>query len=285
MRQKQVMKCIKYNIFSVLILLLAAVSITSCSISNKDFLYLQGSEQTYAVPKEIEGAFQLTIQPDDELAISVSSKDPELIEPFTNNALIGAGTHTTQNTSSASQIAATSRAAYFIVGQDGCIEFPIFGRVQAAGKTTRQLADELQKRFIDENYILDASVNIRLMNFKISVLGDVKTPGTKTYTTERVSLLDAIAGAGDLNSTANRRPILVLREQNGERVAYEVDLSDATSVFNSPVCYLQQNDVIYVQPNKSARIKGSTGYTFISVGSTVLGLVVSVTSLIISLSK
>ncbi len=265
------------------LVLSAVLSLTSCGIHNKDYIYLQGAEQLYAVPQEVGAAFELTIQPDDELAISVSSKDPELIEPFNNNALIGGGARATGG-STISTIATTSRVAYFVVDKQGNIEFPIFGTISTKGKTCKQLAYELQKRFIGENYILDAVVNVRIENFKVSVLGDVKTPGTRTFATERLTLLDALAGVGDLNSTAKRNPILVMREQDGKRVAYEVDMSNPKSIYNSPAYYLQQNDVVYVQPNKSARIKGSTGYTFITIGSTAVSLVVSLASLIIALT-
>ncbi len=265
------------------LLIVAAVVVVSCGMHNKNYIYLQGSAKTYAVPKEIEESFELRIQPDDELAITVSSKNPELIEPFNNVVLIGGGTDPVRGSSS-SNIAATSRVAYFMVSKDGSIDFPILGKVNAAGKTCNQLADELQRIFISENHILDAGVNVRIENFKVSIMGDVKTPGTKTFSTERVSILDALAAAGDLNSTAKRSPVLVMREQDGQRVAYQVDLTSPNSVYTSPAYYLQQNDVVYVQPNKSSRVRSSTGYLFLSISSTIISLLVSITSLIISLN-
>ncbi len=267
----------------LLLLVVAAVLVTSCGMNSKTYVYLQGSEETYALPKEIEESFELKIQPDDELAITVSSKNPELIEPFNNVVLIGGGTDPMRGSAS-SNVATASRIAYFMVGKDGTIDFPVFGKLQANGKTCQQLANELQYLFVSENHILDAVVNVRIENFKISIIGDVKSPGTKTFLTERVSILDAIASVGDLNSTAKRSPILVMREQDGKRVAYEIDLRDPESVYNSPAYYLQQNDVVYVQPNKSSRIRSSTGYLFLSIGSTVISLLVSITSLIISLN-
>ncbi len=265
------------------LLIVAAAVVASCGMNTKTYVYLQGSAETYAVPKEIAESFELKIQPDDELAISVSSKDPELIEPFNNVVLIGGGTDPMRGSAS-SNVATASRAAYFMVGKDGTIDFPIMGKMNVAGKTCQQLGDELQDFFISGGHIQDAVVNVRIENFKVSIVGDVKTPGTKTFLTERVSILDALAAVGDLNSTAKRSPILVMREQDGQRVAYEVDLTSPESVYNSPAYYLQQNDVVYVQPNKSSRIRSSTGYLFLSIGSTVISLLVSITSLIISLS-
>jgi polysaccharide export outer membrane protein len=143
----------------------------------------------------------------------------------------------------------------------------------------------VQKRLIDENYIKDAVVNTKVMSFKVTVLGDVRNPGMQTYQGERLTLLEALGKAGDLTNTALRENVLVMREENGQRTAYEVDLRSHESVFGSPAYYLQQNDVVYVQSNKSQRVKGSTGYTWISVGSTLVGVAVSVISLIIAIKR
>jgi len=153
------------------------------------------------------------------------------------------------------------------------------------GLTTDQVSKMIQKRMIDEGYINDAVVNTKIMSFKVTVLGDVKNPGTQTYQGERLTILEALGKAGDLTNSAFRNNVLVVREENGQRRAYEVNLLDNQAVFSSPAYYLQQNDVIYVQPNKSQRVKGSTSYTWLSVGSTVVGMIVSIVSLIVALKK
>ncbi|MCD8266648.1 MAG: polysaccharide biosynthesis/export family protein [Prevotellaceae bacterium] len=256
------------------------VCLGSCSISNKDYLYLQGADSLYAVPQVIEEAFELKIQPDDELAVAISSKNAELIDPFNNSVLVGGGARSSGSTTTTANT--SSRIAYFLVDKLGNIEFPILGTLHVEGRTCRQIAADIRDRLVIGNYILDATVNVRLQNTKITVLGDVNNPGTKSFNTERLTILEALGSSGDLKSTAKRSPILVIREQGGKRVAYEIDLRDPQSVYKSPAYYLEQNDVVYVQPNKSSRIKNSTGYTFISVGSTVLGLVVSIASIIIA---
>jgi polysaccharide export outer membrane protein len=152
------------------------------------------------------------------------------------------------------------------------------------GLTTREISSLIQKR-VREEYINDAVVNTRIMSFKVTVMGDVANPGTQTYQGERLTILEALGKAGDLNNSALRDHILVVREEGGKRVTYEVNLLDQASVFNSPAYYLQQNDVVYVRPNKSQRVKGSTSYTWLTVGSTVVGMVVSVVSLIVALKK
>ena len=268
-------------------LLLAACCIlslgltTSC-ISNKKMIYLQGATKSYAVPREITDYTELHVEPDDQLAISVASKDVELLIPFNNNTLIGGGNNSQTGTNT---VNVSSGVSYFRVDKDGNIQFPIFGKLHVGGMTTGEISSLLQKRMIDEGYINDAVVNTKIMSFKVTVMGDVKNPGTQTYQGERLTILEALGKAGDLTNSAYRNNVLVIREENGMRKAYEVNLLDNQAVFNSPAYYLQQNDVIYVQPNKSQRVKGSTSYTWLSVGSTVVGIIVSIVSLIVALKK
>ena len=254
---------------------------TSC-VSNKKMIYLQGATQEYALPQEIKDYFELQVQPDDQLAISVTSKDIELVQRFNNNTLIGGGNNSQSGTNT---INVTSGVSYFRVNAEGNIEFPIFGTLHVGGMTTDQISQMIQKRMIEGGYINDAVVNTKIMSFKVTIMGDVKTPGTQTYQGERLTILEALGKAGDLTNSAYRDNVLVIREENGQRKAYEVNLLDNQSVFNSPAYYLQQNDVIYVQPNKSQRVKGSTSYTWLSVGSTVVGMIVSVVSLIVALKR
>lgn len=271
----------------VLSVLMATLIFTGC-VSDKQIIYLQGADTVYVVPREIEQAFELKIQQDDQLAISVTSKDNELIAPFNNNTLIGSGGG--DRGSSTNSAMNQSGAAYFTVDRNGEISFPIFGQLKVAGKTTREVSlmiqDMLRNGTADyAASIKDAIVNTKIMSFKVTVLGDVANPGVQTFTGERLTLLEAIGRAGDLNNTGKRAPVLVVREENGKRQTFEVDLRDQASVFNSPAYYLQQNDVVYVSPNKAVRVKGSTAYTYLGVGSTVLSLVISLTSFAITLSR
>lgn len=262
----------------LLFVLVSVFSFSSC-ISDRKIIYLQGADTIYAVPRKIAQSFQLKIEVDDQLAISVSSKDGELILPFNNNTLIGGGATGTYG----SNANISSGVSYFLVNRDGNIQFPIFGAVKVAGKTCMEVSDELQK-MIRDKYIKDAVVNTKIMSFKVTVLGDVKAPGVQTFQNERLTLLEALGKAGDLNASARRDEVLVVREENGVRTTYSVDLRDP-NLFNSPAYYLQQNDLIVVKPNKSVRVKGSTGYTLLSVGATVVSMIVSVVSLIIALKK
>lgn len=243
---------------------------------------MQGATQRYSLPQDIDNYLELRAQPDDQLAISVASKDVELLARFNNNTLIGGGNNSQAGTNT---INVSSGVSYFRVNKEGKIEFPIFGTLHVGGMTTGEISAMIQKRMISEGYINDAVVNTKIMSFKVTVMGDVKNPGTQTYQGERLTILEALGKAGDLTNTAYRDNVLVVREENGKRTAYEINLLDNQAVFNSPAYYLQQNDVIYVQPNKSQRVKGSTSYTWLSVGSTVVGMIVSIVSLVVALKK
>ena len=267
---------------SVYLACVLCLGMTTSCISNKKMIYLQGATQQYALPQEIMDYTELQVQPDDQLAISVASKDVELLARFNNNTLIGGGNN---SQAGANTVNVSSGVSYFRVNKDGNIEFPIFGTIHVGGMTTGEISAMIQKRMIDEGYINDAVVNTKIMSFKVTVMGDVKNPGTQTYQGERLTILEALGKAGDLTNSAYRNNVLVIREENGQRKAFEVNLLDNQAVFNSPAYYLQQNDVIYVQPNKSQRVKGSTSYTWLSVGSTVVGMVVSIVSLIVALKR
>lgn len=278
----------KKSMTLVLAMLIATLVFTGC-ISDKHIIYLQGADTVYVVPQEIAQAFELKIQRDDQIAISVASKDPELIAPFNNNTLIGSGGGERGGSYSSTQNT-TAGVAYFTVDRNGEISFPIFGQLKVEGMTTRELSQKIQdmlRNGTDEYAasIKDAIVTTKIMSFEVTILGDVKAPGVQTFTGERLTLLEAIGRAGDLNSSGKRAPVLIVREENGKRQTFEVDLRDQASVFQSPAYYLQQNDVVYVSPNKSVRVKGSTAYTLLGVGSTLVSMIISITSLVFTLSR
>jgi len=279
----------KKSMTLVLAMLIGTLVFTGC-ISDKHIIYLQGADTVYVVPQEIEQAFELKIQPDDQLAISVASKDQELIGPFNNNTLIGSGGGDRSGGYSSTSANTQSGVTYFTVNRAGEISFPIFGQINVKGKTTREVSlmiQDMLRNGTDAHAasIKDAIVTTKIMSFKVTVLGDVKNPGVQTFTGERLTLLEAIGRAGDLNSSGKRAPVLIVREENGKRQTFEVDLRDQASVFQSPAYYLQQNDVVYVSPNKSVRVKGSTAYTLLGVSSTLVSMIISITSLVFTLSR
>ena len=260
---------------SFLFMLLACVlgGMTSC-VSSKKMLYLQGADKLHENPQKIENNYELRIKPDDQLLITINSKAPELLTPFANSQVLGSSSSTN-----------TQETTGLLVSQSGKIEIPVLGEMQAAGLTRQELEDAIKNKLIEGEYIKDPTVLVRFKGAKIVVLGEVGSPGVKDLPGERVTILEAIGLAGDLPPTAHRENILVIREENGERKSYSVDLTSGEDILNSPVFYLQQNDVVYVEPNKAINVKGSSALTYLSAGSSIIGVLASILSLVFILTK
>ena len=245
----------------------AILILASSCTSSKKLIYLQENKKELVVNQEITNSSELKIQNDDLLYITISSKDAELIEPFKNATLIGATSST------------TNAATGFLVNNEGFINLPSLGQIFVRGLTSTQIADKIEKLLIKGNYIKDPVVTVRLGNFKVTVLGEVSNPGTIEVIGNRVTILEAISQRGDLKPTAKRKNIKILREIDGKRNIYTVDITKANLV-ESPYYYLSQNDIIYVEPNKTIGAKSSPWLTALGIGGTVLSLVLSVITLI-----
>lgn len=220
---------IKAFSFVLALAAVAAGSLSSC-VDPKEVVLIQ--DASYGTTEPLSVNYQTTIQKDDQLIITVSSKQPELTQPFMVSEL---GSSTTNG---------NSGGRTYQVDANGRIVLPVIGTMTAVGKTCSQLAQEISASLRNDEYIRDASVSVRIANFKYSVLGEVKSPGTKTVNGERITVLEAISQAGDFNDDASRE-VTIVREQNGKRVMAKIDLR-TKEAFSSPFYYLQQNDVIYV---------------------------------------
>ena len=155
---------------TLLILAVAATALMTSCVNNKEMIYLQGADSIYANTLAIDKNFQLLIQSDDELAISITSRDKQLIEQFNNSILVGSG----NSASGSSQAMTQSGVCYFWVNQDGTIEFPIVGKVKAAGLTVEQLSENIRQQLAKD--VNDVQVSAKIMSFKITVLGDRPAP-------------------------------------------------------------------------------------------------------------
>jgi polysaccharide export outer membrane protein len=138
----------------------------------------------------------------------------------------------------------------YLVNSEGNVEFPVIGTIHLAGLTRTEAINLLKEKLA--SYIVNPTISLRILNFRITVLGEVKTPGTFTIPNERVTILEALGIAGDLLITGERHNVLVIRDEDGKRKEYRIDLTQE-SIFSSPVFYLQQNDVVYVEPNRAKR--------------------------------
>lgn len=197
----------------------------------------------YDSPETILNALELKIQPEDLLRITVHSFDPLAAAPFN----IEAEGQNMQIGNQIGQAGGNSMELFmgYFVDQEGFIDFPVLGRIEVAGLTLDQAKFKIYELL--QPYLRDAVVNMRFLNFKITVLGEVNAPGAVRLTNKRVTLLEAIGMAGDLSNYASRTNVLVIREKEGSRQYARLDLQSA-EIFTSPYFYLQQNDVVYVEP-------------------------------------
>ena len=264
----------KRNSFIVLAVL--AVILSSCG-SVKDIAYFQNRVVNH--PEQIDKHAGIVIQPKDMLSIVVSSRNPELVAMF-NLPVISYQAGSEVVTSSYQQ-----RLMGYVVDNDGMIDFPVLGPIKVSGFTRWELSELIKNKLINDGLLTDAVVTVEFMNFKVSVIGEVNSPGTYTIQGDKVTILQAISLARDLTIFGLRENVSVIRERDGERVIYEVNLCDV-SMFNSPAYYLQQNDVVYVQPSEIKARQSTTDdkslrmtSIFVSGGS----LLVSLASLIIGI--
>lgn len=245
-------------------------SIFSSCANRKNMAYFQKGELDTIV--ESAEFYEMKFRKGDFLHIQVSGATPDAV------AIFNPIESTVRSTYNGSYGSDNPQTTGYIVDNEGKINFPVLGKIEVEGKTKLELEDILLEKL--EGHIDNPVINIRLRNFKVSVLGDVRTPGTFTIASERVTLPEAIGIAGDLNITAKRKNVLVVRNSNGVKKEFRVDLT-SSEIFSSPVYYLQQNDVVYIEPNQAKMniSKYSPVYTvLISVTSLVITTVVLITN-------
>jgi polysaccharide export outer membrane protein len=245
-----------------------SVLMASC-VSKKDIVYFQNDEIDQL---NVSNSYKTIIKPDDVLQITITALDIEAVRPFNLAAV-------TYATSSNSAIGVAQQQTY-LVDTNGEIEFPVLGKIKIGGLTRDESIDLLKSK-LSPDYIKEPNVNIRISNYKISVMGDVQRPGSYNVPNERITILDALALAGDINISGQRNNILIIREEENKKVQYKVDLL-SNNIFTSPVYYLQQNDVVYVEPNyariQSASANSNTSLV-ISISSVLIALLTSISFL------
>ena len=257
-------------------LLLGVVVLASCA-SQKRVIYLQDTQADEQI--KIAQDYQIRIKPLDRLTVVVNSRDPELAAPFNTSTSLNSLTGTPLSTYSSNSASLQIRT----VDENGDLDMPIIGPIQCKGKTRSELAQEIADKIREGGYISDPTVNIQFADMKISVIGEVARPGQYDITNDRISLLDALSLAGDLTIYGVRSDVKVIREENGVRTTASLDLT-SQDIYDSPYFYLQQNDVIYVKPNKYRAQAGEISQNrsfYISLISTA----VSVATLIVTLTR
>lgn len=259
----------------VCMLTLSTLLVSGCTSYQKS-LYLQNEQ---VLNESLEGQlYDFRIMPKDELTIVVSTTDPEASAPFYRKfgqSKDGGSTSTTGMQD--------ANLLSYLVDNQGYIDFPVLGTIKVMGLTNRECEALIRKKL--QPYLKEVpNVTVRTSNYKFSVLGEVNAPGTYTTDAEKVTIFEALAQAGDMTLFSVRDDVQLLREDStGVRRVYHLNLTQA-DVAQSPYFYLQQNDVLYVKPTK-AKVRSNTFNGNASIWITLLGLVTSVTSFILAISK
>jgi polysaccharide biosynthesis/export protein len=236
----------KNNILIYIFISLGLFSFLSCR-QTKNVAYYQNIDSFSGAQKNT--LFESTVQPDDLLMITVSAADPEAAAPFN---LTSTMTPTINGQSSQGPM----QQQLYLVNSLGVIQFPVLGEIKIGGLTKNDVNKVINDKL--KKYLKDAIVNIRIMNFKVSILGEVNRPGSFNIASERITLPEALSLAGDLTIFGKRNNVILVRELDGKRSYNRVDLTKADFI-NSSFYYLSQNDLIYVEPNNA---KSNTSSVF-----------------------
>ena len=264
------------KLYHFLILSIATVILSSCG-STKNVAYLQNSD--YTDLSRSAYLYDARIMPKDILTITVNTVNPEASEPF--NLIV----RPTLRAGATINSATGGSLQTYLVDNNGCIDFPVVGTLQVGGLTKsmcEKLIHDKIKRYMnaEENPI----VTVRMSNYKISVIGEVNRPGMFTVSNEKVNIFEALAQAGDLSIYGVRDRVKLIRENDkGRKEIHTINLNDA-DIVNSPYYYLQQNDVLYVEPN-SVKARNSAIGTSTTIWISVTGALVSLASLIVNILR
>ncbi|MBT8295725.1 MAG: polysaccharide biosynthesis/export family protein [Gramella sp.] len=226
MRASRYFKFVIFTVFSF-------IFCVSC-VSRQEIVYFQNDIQS----TNYDPDKNLRIRPNDQLTIRVATPEPEAALPFNLTKSV------------VSEIGANVELETYMVSDAGTIEFPVLGTVEVEGLNTFELSEKIREEI--SIYVKDAIVNVSVLNFKISVLGEVKDPGTFVIQDDYISLTQALGMAGDLTIYGQRENVMVIREMDGKKTKAYLDLTDFEAV-NSPFFHLRQNDVVYVEPKGTKR--------------------------------
>lgn len=264
------------NLCKNLLLAASIILLGACSTS-KNITYFQDlrpgeSELTLAAPVEIK------IQPKDKLSILVNSQDPRLTNLF-NLPIF------TQQIGQEGNTVSSRGVSGYTVDTDGNIDFPVLGQLHIAGMTREEVAAYIKKELQSHDLIKDPVVIVEYMNLSISVMGEVNRPGRYNIEKDELTILDALSQAGDLTIFGKREKVLVLRKENGKQRVYGINLCSGEHLYTSPVYYLQQNDVVYVEPNETKSRQSTVNGNNVRSTSFWISLASLLTSIAVLIAK
>lgn len=223
---------------------LAALLLLNACRPSQNLVYFSDLKSEATTLPPITGSNEPRIQPNDLLGISLSSLNPESNVLFNSGVLLPAG-------AAGSATGLTKINEGYLVDKNGEINFPVMGKVALGGLTKTEATEKMTQLFT--KYVKNPIVNILFLNFKVTVIGEVNHPATFTVPSERINILEALGLAGDMTAYGRRENVLLLRDKNGERSTIRLNLNNK-EVLSSPYFYLQQNDVVYVEPNNRAKV-------------------------------
>ncbi|WP_241448720.1 polysaccharide biosynthesis/export family protein [Aquimarina pacifica] len=257
-----ILKVIQKKMYRNSLIVLSIVLMQSCA-SKKDILYFQDAKNYNVENISYQNS---KIQPNDILNIVVDSPIPEAAIPYNIKSLGGAVNFDLE----------ALKLQGYLVSQEGGIDFPVLGKLLLGGMIIEDAEKEIERLLAEGGHLKDASVNIRLINAKVTILGEVIRPGTYGFTEQNITLPQALGYAGDLTITGKREDILFIREENGVRTINHIDLTSA-DWFSGPFYYIKPNDIIIVNPNntkvKSAGFIGNAGIV-LTIASLLLSSIV-----------
>ena len=230
----------------------------SCA-GTKRYLYFTDNtpNDPRVIVQPIDKIHQAIVQPDDILSIHISTEssilDPAQAAIF-NEGGVAYNTTPPRSGGGGSAGGNTKGAGGFLVGSDGYIDYPILGRIKVAGLNIRQVKDALTDRL--KNYVKSPVAEVSILNYRVTVIGEVNNPGMITAPNHKINIIDAIAASGDLKLTGRRDNVLIIRETEGVREYARLNLN-SKEIFRSPYYYLKQNDIVYVEPNSIQKQQGS----------------------------
>ena len=234
-----------YKVFYILLIVASLVTLSSCG-SSKEVVYFQDlrpGETEIKLP-EVKA---ITVRQEDKISIIVNSRDPQLTDLFNLPIMsrqLGQSLRSGGNSNGANQ-----GVSAYTVDTNGEIDFPVLGKLYVAGMKREEIAEYIKSELVKENLVKDPVVTVEFANLCVAVLGEVNSPGRFSIDRERLTILDALSMAGDLTIYGNRSKVMVLRQEGNIQRVYGLDLTSGEHVYTSPAYYLQQNDVVYVEPN------------------------------------
>jgi polysaccharide export outer membrane protein len=252
------------------VLVLTILFVTGCA-EQRNLVYFSDVQQNEAFQMAIVNAHEPKIQSGDILSITVSSLDPTSNAMFNTGSMVSSTGGQPNITGGSTNIGKEG----YLVGNDGTINFPVIGKVSLAGLTLTEAHEQMRAEL--NKYVKEPIVNIRFLNFKITVIGEVNRPASFTVDNDKVNVIEALGMAGDMTAYGQRENVLIIREVEGTRNLARLNLN-SSDAFNSPYFYLQQNDVVYVEPSVIKEKQASRNPNTLPV----ILAIVSITTLIVS---